>query len=208
MSRGLRLAGIGLALVLLAACASAPPRAPAPAVDPVMAQARQQERQARLEAMPAWSMQGRLAISVGDKGGSGRLDWQQQGETFRVSLGAPVTRQSWRLAGEPGGATLDGLEGGPRSGPDAEALLREATGWPIPVEAMAWWMRGLPAPGGARQAFGADGRLRQLVADGWTVEFQEWLPAADGWPEMPRRLQASREGARVRLVVDRWEAGP
>lgn len=208
MTLGLRLAGVWLATALLAACASAPSRIPAPAIDPALAQARQQERQAQLEAIPAWSMQGRLAVSVGDKGGSGRLDWQQRGPAFQVSLSAPVTRQSWQLAGEPGGATLEGLEGGPRSGPDAETLLQQATGWPIPVEAMAWWVRGLPAPGGGQEEFGADGRLQRLVSGGWIVEFQEWQPAADGWPEMPRRLQASREGARVRLVVDRWGAGP
>lgn len=208
MSRRVRLAGAALATVLLAACTSAPVRPPAAPVDGAEAQARQQERRQRLEAIPAWSMQGRIAVSVGDKGGSGRLDWQQQGAAYRVSLSAPVTRQSWRLAGEPGGATLEGLEGGPYSGPDAEALLWQATGWPIPVEALAWWVRGLPAPAGAGQEFGDDGRLRRLVADGWTVDYQDWQPAADGWPEMPRRLQASREGARVRLVVDRWEAAP
>lgn len=208
MSRRFGLAGIALATMLLAACTSAPTRAPAPAVDQAQAQARQQQRQAQLATIETWSMQGRLAISVGDKGGSGRLDWQQQGGAYRVSLSAPVTRQSWQLAGEPGGATLEGLEGGPRSGADAETLLREATGWPIPVEAMAWWVRGLPAPGGGGEEFGADGRLQRLVSDGWTVEFQEWLPASAGWPEMPKRLQASREGARVRLVVDRWGAGP
>lgn len=205
MSRAWRAAGVVLAAILLAACGTAPVRAPAPAVDAAQAQARQQERQARLEAIGHWSMQGRLAVSVGDKGGSGRLDWRQDGDAFRVSLSAPVTRQSWQLAGEPGGATLEGLEGGSRSGPDAEALLREATGWPIPVALMAAWMRGLPDTGGEELAFGADGRLQRLVADGWTVEYQEWLPAAGAWPEMPRRLQASREGARVRLVVDRWE---
>jgi outer membrane lipoprotein LolB len=72
---------------------------------------------------------------------------------------------------------------------------------------MAGWVRGLPAPGD-EVAFGADGRLQRLVADGWTVDYQEWQPAAGDWPEMPRRLQAAREGARIRLVVDRWEAMP
>ena len=207
MSPRVRAAGLALATALLAACSTAPPRPSAPAVDAAQAQARQQERQARLAGVERWSLQGRLAVSVGDKGGSGRLDWQQDGDTFRISLGAPVTRQSWQLAGEPGGATLEGLEGGPRSGPDAEALLREATGWPIPVTSMVAWVRGLPGPEGGELAFGADGRLQRLVADGWTVEYQEWAPAAGPWPEMPRRLQASREGARVRLVVDRWD-GP
>lgn len=208
MSRRIRAAGLVLAIAWLAGCSGAPVREAAPPVDPAQAQATQQARQDRLEAIDRWSLQGRIAVSVGDKGGSGRLDWQQQGAGYRISLSAPVTRQSWQLAGEPGGATLDGLEGGPRSGPDAGALLQQATGWPIPLEAMSWWVRGLPSPGSGALAFGADGRLQQLVAEGWTVEYQEWQAAAGGWPEMPRRLQATREGARVRLVVDRWDVVP
>lgn len=200
-------AGLALALVLLAGCTTAPVRQAPAAVDPAQAQAQQQARQAQLEAIPDWSLQGRLALSVGSRGGSGRLDWRQAGPAFVVSLSAPVTRQSWSLAGEPGGATLEGLEGGPRSGPDAGALLLEATGWPIPVESLAWWVRGLASPGGLME-FGADGRPQRLVAEGWTVDYQEWWPAAGPWPEMPRRLQATRADARVRLAVDGWEAGP
>jgi len=207
VNRAWHAAGFALALVLLAGCAAVPVREAPVAVDPEQAQARQQARQVQLEAIPDWSMQGRIALSVGDRGGSGRLDWQQRGPAFRVSLAAPVTRQSWSLAGAPDAATLDGLEGGPRSGPDAGALLQEATGWPIPVAAMAWWVRGLASPGGEIE-FDPDGRPRRLVAEGWTVDYQEWQPAAGPWPEMPRRLQAVREGARVRLVVDGWEAAP
>ncbi|GAB3514836.1 lipoprotein insertase outer membrane protein LolB [Pseudoxanthomonas daejeonensis] len=201
-------AGLALAAILLAGCTTAPPRPLPPAVDAGQAQAMQEQRRQQLEAIPQWAMQGRIAVNVADKGGSGRLEWQQQGMAYRVSLSAPVTRQSWQLSGEPGGATLEGLEGGPRSGPDAGVLLREATGWQIPLESMAWWVRGLPSPGAGELDFGADGRLQRVVAEGWTVEYQEWLPATAGWPAMPRRLQASREGARVRLVVDGWDAVP
>ena len=206
MSRTWSRAGGLLALVLLAGCAAAPVRQAPEVVSADQAQARQQARQASLQALPDWSMQGRVALSVGDRGGSGRLDWRQQGDAFEVSLAAPVTRQSWRLAGTPQGATLEGLEGGPRAGRDADVLLREATGWPIPVQAMAWWVRGLASPDAVLE-FGADGRPRRLYAQGWTVDYQEWLPASEPWPEMPRRLQAVRGDARVRLVVDGWEPG-
>ena len=199
-------ASLVLAMVVLFGCATAPPREAPAAVDPAHAQARQQARQEQLQAIPDWSMQGRIALSVGDRGGSGRLDWQQHGPAFKVSLAAPVTRQGWSLAGRPGGARLDGLEGGSRSGEDAAALLLEATGWPIPVGRMADWVRGVAAAGDAVE-FGADGRLRRLVAAGWTVDYQEWQAMAGPWPEMPRRLQAVRGEARVRLVVDGWETG-
>ncbi len=192
------------AALLLAACASSPSRPVAPPVATAEAQAAQSERQEQLARIPDWSLQGRVAISHQGKGGNGRIDWSQRGGSYRIGLSAPVTRQSWQLSGEPGGATLEGLEGGPRSGPDATELLWQSTGWLIPVEGLADWVRGVTASADADIVYAEDGRLRRIVADGWTVEYQAWQPAADGFPDMPTRIQAERDGARVRLLVDRW----
>src|SRR3970282_570297 len=94
-------------------------------------------REAQLRLQPEWALVGRIAVTSAGNGGSGRIGWRQDGERFEVALSAPVTRQSWRLHGDPGGAHLEGLEGGPRSGADARLLLLEATGWDIPVTALA-----------------------------------------------------------------------
>ena len=209
MSRLWRGVVTALAALALASCATVGPRVPAPeAVPAAQAEAAQRQRAEVLAAIPSWSLQGRVAISQGDKGGSGRLDWVQAGDGYRVSLAAPVTRQSWQLIGAADGSVrLEGLEGGTREGFDADFLLREATGWEIPVAALGGWVRGLAAPGD-RVAWGEDGRLRRIEADGWTIDYQEWQPAAGGFPEMPRRLQAQRGQARVRLVLDGWQAVP
>ena len=197
-------------LLVLAACATQAPRPTLPAVagDPA---AHQQRRAAALAGMPAWALSGRVALTNGRDGGSGRIDWQQDGPRYDVSLSAPVTRQSWRLRGEPGQALLEGLGGGPRQGADARLLLLEATRWDIPVEALSAWVRGARADeavfGGVSIAFGDDGRLSRLSQDGWTVDYDDWQ-AVHGQPaELPHRLTATRGEARVRLVVDAWQTG-
>lgn len=180
-------------LVLLAGCVPAPVRGPDAAL-----LAAQAAHEAALVAEPDWRLEGRLAVRAGGEGGSGRLDWRQQGDEFRVRLTAPVTGRGWALEGGPGTARLDGLDGGPLAGDDPEALLAAATGWEIPLAALGWWVRGGRAPGPAELAFGPDGRLASLQQQGWTVEYREW----DG--DRPRRVFARRGEASVRLVVDTW----
>lgn len=202
------------ATLVLAACASVPPRPPA-VQDPALRasyEAAQQQREQVLRADAEWSISGRIAASNAGRGGSGRLDWQQHGEAFQVSIRAPVTGQGWRLAGGGvGGAVLEGVEGGPRRGFDARLLLLEATGWDVPLQALPAWIRGLrePALGPARIEYGTDGLPLYMEQDGWRVQYHWPLagegagPAASG-PVLPRRVEASRGEARVRLVVDEW----
>ena len=159
----------------------------------------------RASAPPPWSMQGRVAISTGTQGGNARIEWRQRaGDAYGVTLAAPVTRQSWRLDVLAGQASLSGLEGGPRRGADAAVLLREATGWDIPVASMRHWLRGQPADGIAptRYVFSPNGALVGLDQAGWRIDFERAGAAA-----LPMRMAATRGDSRVRLVVDRWDAG-
>lgn len=179
-------------------------------MDSVVAAALQAQREAELAPLDAWSLQGRVALSNGRDGGSGRIDWRQEGARYEIALGAPVTRQSWRLSGDAAGAQLEGLEGGTRSGPDATALLLEATRWEIPVAALASWARGVRADarhGAATIRYAADGRLARIEQGGWVIDYSDWRASAIPGIELPNRLNASRGDARVRLIVDRWGEG-
>lgn len=200
-----RLAAIAM-LVLLAGCATTVPVAELPPAQREAAMDRQTAREAVLARADAWTLSGRVALSNNGRGGSGRIDWRQRGGAFAVSLGAPITRQSWRLEGGTGPARLEGLEGGPRVGADAAALLRKATGWEIPVQSLASWIRGGrdPAAGAATLQFGADGRLATLQQAGWRLEFGEWTLQPALGIELPGRIEAERGDARVRLVADTW----
>jgi len=182
-------------LLLLTGCITRPPSPPAPEIT-------EPERIAWLHAHPDWSLTGRVALKQQGKGGSGRIEWQQQGSRYRIRLSAPVTRQSWQLTGDliSGSGRIEGIEGGPLDSPDAEALLWEATGWEIPLHSLPEWVRGLGAGGtGAHE-------MRQ---SGWDITWQQWHPPTDALPSLPRRIEAVRmeggaEAARIRLLIDHW----
>lgn len=202
--------------VSLSACVSLDTRkAPAaPDVVTAVSAEAQQAEAARVDAMraqPAWSFQGRVAVSKGRNGGSGRIDWQQQARQYVVSLSAPVTRQSWTLSGDSGNRSgrLDGVEGGPRQGEDAQQVLLEATGWDIPVNQLPDWVRGLVAEGAKAAEIDRDveGRPRRVRQMGWDIQFLDWYPAEGDRPVLPRRIEAVNGDAKVRLLVDGWVLG-
>jgi len=208
MTQPWRSAALALFALALGGCVQAV-RPVAPALPAADAEARQATRDAALAAHPQWSLQGRVAVSTAGRGGSGRIDWKQDGPQYQVALSAPVTRQSWRLSGGTGEARLEGLDGGPRTSGDAAALLRGATGWDIPVDSLGAWARGTRAVAGgpAEVEYGADGQLATLRQAGWTLRYADWQPQAGLGLMLPHRLEATRGDARVRLVVDAW-SGP
>lgn len=200
---------VALCALLLAACAAQPVREALPPITGTP-EAHQARREAMLANTMQWSLQGRVALSNGRDGGSGRIDWQQDGDRYDVALSAPVTRQSWRLSGDETGAQLEGLEGGTRIGQDPAELLRKATRWEIPVTALSSWARGLRADarhGPATVHYAADGRLGRVEQAGWIIDYSDWRADPEG-VELPGRLNASKGEAKVRLIVDRWGAAP
>lgn len=191
--------------VALSGCVAPRTRDALPA-DPVQARA----NDARRSTLAEWSLSGRIAVSTANRGGSGRIDWQQQAGGYMISLSAPVTRQSWQLSGDDHGARLEGIAGGPREDADVEQLLLSATGWNIPVRALQDWVRGVPAP---KQEFGPEkqvysgGLPASLEQAGWSIDFQEWHPAGPDRPQLPRRIVARSGDASVKLVIDEWMPG-
>jgi outer membrane lipoprotein LolB len=186
------------ALALLAACTTKPQRISA---DSALLEA-QAEREAALARQGAWKLTGRLAVSDGRDGGSGRIEWIQDGDAYQITLNAPVTRQSWRLAGDTSFARLDGLEGGPFFGEDAESLLMEHVGWKVPFSDLIAWMRGARASGPADMEFGENGLPALIVQRGWRIEYRAFSLAT---LPLPTKVFAEQGERKVRMQVDRWE---
>lgn len=205
----------------LAGCRGVPVAAPAVPVGTVVgtgaaapAAVAHRQRIARLGladgdcAAPEWSMTGRVALSNGKDGGSGRLEWSQAAGKVRIGLSAPVTRQGWVLDLDAGGATLHGVPNGPLHGADAATLLRDNTGWDIPVAGLGCWLRGAWASeavfGPPAIGYGADGQVQRIEQAGWAIDYADWRLDAVSGVELPGRITALHGEDRVRLVVDRW----
>lgn len=203
MTRWARLAPAGMLVgMLLAACAPVPVRRPGTAAQLAAQAARENTLGAQLE----WGLRARFAASDGRHGGSGSLDWRQHGQMFRFTLRAPITGKSVQLEGGPNGAVLTGAGREPLAGHNAGEVLNAEFGWSVPVADLAWWVRGLRAPGApAILTFGANGLPATLDQDGWHVDYRDWY--AERSPPLPRKVYASRDPYTVRLSIERWDVG-
>lgn len=192
-----------IAALAMAACAPVAVRTPGTTAQ----LAAQAARETALAGEPDWGLSGRFAASDGNHGGSGSLDWTQHADHYSFTLRAPITGKSAELEGGPDGAVLTGIGDQPIAGNDAGEVLRDAFGWSAPVADLAWWVRGLRAPGQAAiLTFGTNGLPATLDQDGWHVEYRDWY--ADRSPALPRKVYASRAPYTVRVFIETWHAGP
>lgn len=166
--------------------------------------AAQHAREQALAPVDRWVLQGRLGVSNGSDGGSGSFSWSQDGEHYEFVLRAPVTGKSFRLSGDNHGALMEGLDGGPIRGRDAESLMHRALGWDVPLRDLRAWVLGLRADGGpAELTFGTDQLPASLLQDGWSVDYREWDTSHQ--PPLPKKLYAAKPPYKVKLVIESWQ---
>lgn len=152
-------------------------------------------------------MVGRVAVSDGRDGGSGRLEWvatpQQESLTFR----APLGQGGWKLRRQGSMATLDLGDDRVYHGDSLSDLLIAHLGWQVPVEAMRYWMLGIPDPSSPHeQKLNEDGLPAELAQAGWKVRYDSFRGAGD--LILPRKLEAQKDPYSVKLVVSRWDTFP
>lgn len=184
-----------LCLTFLAACQTSSVRVDDPAI--------QSKRVAALKHQNHWSIKARMAIDLGEDGGSGRLDWAHAPDTDTLRMQAPVTGQSWQLHADSSGARIEGLEGGTLQADSVESAMQQAFGWSMPVVQIADWVRAMPHDEADRIQVGADGLPTELRSGCWQVTYQRWKAQADGLL-LPTKLQAECDDLRLKLVIAQW----
>lgn len=182
-------------LLTLAGCSSTP-RAPTTATD--------WERTASaLAAHENWALSGKIGVRAPSGNGAATLDWTQHGDAWHLVLGGALGMGRLMLEGTPDGVAWRDTRGNSGRHVDPEALVRELWGWPLPVAALAYWVRGIPQPGvGIEYAEPGDGGLRRFAQSGWEIETTE-RQEVDGFA-LPVRVRVTGYGAVLTLAIRRW----
>jgi outer membrane lipoprotein LolB len=181
-------------LVALGGCQSVPVR-PAPA-----------PQTAALLALDSWRASGRVAVRSADAGFSASFDWQEHGGAGLLAVRGPFGAGAARIASTAQRIRIDSGNGAPLEiAAPFEALepeLAARLGFALPVDPLRYWILGVPAPGLPREGEGAS-----FSQAGWSVLCSAYVPVAGVAAPLPTRLELVRGSTRIRVKVDRWQAG-
>lgn len=186
------------AVVGLAGCATTPPEKV-----PDSPERAWQGHWMAVAAIANWEMSGRVAVRTEEDGGRVQLHWVQKGPAYELVLNGPFGSGEVTMVGDEDGATIVGADDQGYHHPDAAFLLEAYTGYAIPVDALVYWVRGIPAPGFEhRRELDRHGRLARLEQGPWTVQYDEYREV-DG-EYLPVRLRAEGPGMALRLAIHDW----
>ncbi len=161
-----------------------------------------------VQGQPDWRLKGRFALSVGHRGLSGGLEWQQEGSRYRIEVFGPLGRTQAILKGGIEWVSLKLAGKPPRTARSASGLMRETLGWSLPVAGLRFWVRGISAPDSAPVKMRIDGAGRAVFIrqDGWKIHYLEY-DVALGPQALPTRIRLVHGDVRIMLLIDRWENG-
>jgi outer membrane lipoprotein LolB len=194
------LGAVMLALGLLAGCRTAPQGAiVGPGVD-----APWPEQRAALEKLDRYNLNGRVAVAANGQGFSASLRYEQLPKGSNLALDGPLGIGGLRVALEGEDLEIATSRGEKLDGDAARAELERRLGFALPLSELRWWLLGIPAPGEASvNQDGGSGEIRDFTQNGWRVSIN--TRAAGLGFSLPQRLTAERDGARLKLLVERWQ---
>lgn len=171
-----------------------------------------QQRQQTLTKLDQWKINGRVFIKANNEGEQLNMHWVRQNDHHEINLSGPLNVGSARLTLDPGKAILV-ADDKTYQAENAEQLLADVNGWRLPVNGLAYWIRGLPAPNAeSEQILDPRNRLQQLVQSDWEILYQSYtrvgeqdLPRTIFIKRIPSVTDTAAELIEVRIAVSSWE---
>lgn len=190
-------------LALLAGCVHTPNLTPPPNL---------QAHQAQVENNPHWQITGKLGIRSTADSGSASLKWRQSPDSFFIYLSGPFGQKRMEIEGTPKQVELRQHGQPPIKAKSAEALIKKASGWTLPVSQLNYWVRGIPAPAVriTRLEQNDQGFISLLQQAGWTLSYSNYRdqPLNGKTLALPGKIIAEYRDIRLTLIIREWTLEP
>jgi outer membrane lipoprotein LolB len=184
--------------MFLAGCAAEP--ATRPPLDPL-------QQRDYLQGLEVFSFTGRVRVTSSTQDSSATISWEQQRNEASIRLTTQLRVGGIRIRFSPERLQIETSDGVKHRDGAAEQLLARELGFVPPFGSLRHWVLGLPSPGSPEGRDVESGNPRQMEEQGWQITYEQDMevPTAAGVVQLPRILVATRDGMRLRLVIDRWQ---
>lgn len=160
-----------------------------------------EEQRAALVALNSWEVDGKVGYQFEGEAGSAYLFWEQANNEYKVRLSGPFSLGAFEIRGNERLAQITHQKE-THITDNPEHLFADIIGWPLPIQSLAYWSKGLPAPGDHEAQYSREGLLERLEQEGWTLGYTQYQ-SAGGLP-LPRKIRASKGGLKLVLLFNRW----
>jgi len=145
-----------------------------------------------------------MSYDLNGQRGNFSFNWAQSPDVFDISLYGPLGISIAAITGDRFSARVETADGQVRSASSADVLIHETLGLAMPVTAMVDWIRGIPGDGygrASKQQVNVRGeQAAGFTQSGWQISVLSRNKRAN-----PNRIIISRPGARLLIVVKKWE---
>lgn len=164
------------------------------------------QRQQQLSALVNWQFRGSMVLKMPQHKFSANMYWQQQSSVYQMMFFGPFGVGAASLMGRPGEVHLKDAHGKDYSASTPEALMQQQLGWSLPVSALYYWVRGLPAPGPITAVhYDAFHRIAHLEQQGWKIDYLAYQRVQA--LELPQKITFVRAKFYLDLTIegDSWQ---
>jgi outer membrane lipoprotein LolB len=186
----LRFAGFACATLFLSACMTAPMRE-AETVVPTLDQ--------------PFAIDGRLSAKRGSDGAAANFAWNHEAARNRIDFASAFGQVYARIDGNDDRILVERPGGAAESYPDWRSMTIALLGAPVPIDDLAFWIRGAARAGTAASVErDAQGRALVLRQQAWEIVYAYTDDAPSARPSRLVLKYPDVEPVEVRIVVDRW----
>jgi len=147
-----------------------------------------------------WLLQGKIGVKTPEQTGSASVYWQQQGDIYHIRFFGPLGIGAIELNGKPDQVTYTDNYGKIYQSDSAEMLLKQNTGWQIPVNNLKYWIRALPAPQMiSKKTYDSQHQLVSLEQQGWKIDYLRYQN------HLPSLIQLARPEINLRIVINQFQ---
>ena len=170
--------------------------------------------------LDSWRYSAKVGITTPTSREQANLVWQFADQANKVRLFGPLGVGAIKIDFDQNGVELSDNRSVLHRGESAEDLVTKIVGWPIPIDALRYWLFALPLPDKAfeyqQDEVGSLAKLRQL---GWEIEYPNYKKFflndsninSDGGQHnyLPSKIIASKQDENgdlieVKLITKGW----